>query len=350
MKIFRLARIVVCLAMLLLGSLSVAGPPEGDYHLLKKIPLGAAAGGREYFDYITFDPDARRIYLSHGTEVKVVDADSWAVVGNITGLRRCHGVALVKEVGKGFITDGDSGTVLMFDLKTLKVTGEVKADADADSIIYDPASKHIFSFNGDSRNSTVIDPRSGTVFRTLRLPGSPEFPVADGQGTVYVNSEDQSEVMVIDSRALALRARWPVAPAGAPTAMAMDREHRRLFIGGRNPQVLVVMDADSGKVIQSFPISAGVDANIYEPETRLVFSSTREGMIHIFHEDTPDKFSVVAAVETEYGAKTMALDPKTHHLLVDTADFGQPPAPTPQRPHPNPVPIPGTFRLLVYGR
>ena len=124
MKIFRLARIVVCLAMLLLGSLSVAGPPEGDYHLLKKIPLDAAAGGREYFDYITFDPDARRIYLSHGTEVKVVDADSWEVVGNITGLRRCHGVALVKEVGKGFITDGDSGTVLMFDLKTLKVTGE----------------------------------------------------------------------------------------------------------------------------------------------------------------------------------------------------------------------------------
>jgi hypothetical protein len=350
MKISGLARIVVCLAILLLGSLTVAGPPEGGYHLLKKIPLGAAAGGGEYFDYITFDPDARRIYLSHGTEVKVVDADSWAVVGNITGLRRCHGVALVKEVGKGFITDGDSGTVLMFDLKTLKVTGEVKADADADSIIYDPASKHLFSFNGDSRNSTVIDPRSGTVFRTLRLPGSPEFPVADGQGTVYVNSEDQSEVMVIDSRALALRARWPVAPAGAPTAMAMDREHRRLFIGGRNPQVLVVMDADSGKVIQSFPISAGVDANIYEPETRLVFSSTREGMIHIFHEDTPDKFSVVAAVKTEYGAKTMALDPKTHHLLVDTADFGQPPAPTPQRPHPNPAPISGTFRLLVYGR
>lgn len=350
MKISGLARIVVCLAILLLGSLTVAGPPEGGYHLLKKIPLGAAAGGGEYFDYITFDPDARRIYLSHGTEVKVVDADSWAVVGNISGLKRCHGVALVKEVGKGFITDGDSGTVLMFDLKTLKVTGEVKADADADSIIYDPASKHLFSFNGDSRNSTVIDPRSGTVFRTLRLPGSPEFPVADGQGTVYVNSEDQSEVMVIDSRALALRARWPVAPAGAPTAMAMDREHRRLFIGGRNPQVLVVMDADSGKVIQSFPISAGVDANIYEPETRLVFSSTREGMIHIFHEDTPDKFSVVAAVKTEYGAKTMALDPKTHHLLVDTADFGQPPAPTPQRPHPNPAPISGTFRLLVYGR
>ena len=167
---------------------------------------------------------------------------------------------------------------------------------------------------------------------------------------MYVNGEEKSEVMVIDSRALAIRARWPVAPAGAPTAMAMDREHRRLFIGGRNPQVLVVMNADSGKVIQSFPISAGVDANIYESETRLVFSSTREGMIHIFHEDTPDKFSVVAAVKTEYGAKTMALDPKTHHLLVDTADFGQPPAPTPQRPHPNPVPIPGTFRLLVYGR
>ncbi|MGD1103100.1 MAG: YncE family protein [Terriglobia bacterium] len=338
------------MAILLVCTLTVAGLPEGGYHLLKKIRLAAAAGGREYFDYITFDPDTRRIYLSHGTEVKVVDADSWRVLGSITGLKRCHGVALAKEFGKGFITDGDSGTVQMFDLKTLKVTGEVKADADADSIIYDPASKHIFSFNGDSRDSTVIDPQSGTVIRTLPLPGAPEFPVADGQGTVYVNSEDQNEVMVIDSRTLAVRARWPVAPAGAPTAMAMDREHRRLFIGGRNPQVLVVMNADNGKVIQSFPITAGVDANIYEPATGLVFSSTREGIIHVFQEETPDKFIEVVTIKTEYGAKTMALDPKTHHLFVDTADFGQPPAPTPQRPHPNPVPIPGTFRLLVYGR
>ncbi len=346
----RLLASAATLGILLVCTLTVASPPEGGYHLLKKIPLDAGAGGREYFDYITFDPDARRIYLSHGTEVKVVDADSWEVVGNVTGLKRCHGVALVKEVGKGFITDGESGTVQMFDLKTLKITGEIKADADADSIVYDPASKHILSFNGDSRDSTVIDPQSGTVIRTLPLPGGPEFPVADGQGTVYVNGEEKNEVMVIDSRALAIRARWPVAPAGAPTAMAMDREHRRLFIGCRNPQALVVMNADNGKVIQSFPISAGVDANVYESETGLVFSSTREGMIHIFHEDTPDKFSVVATVKTEYGAKTMALDPKTHHLLVDTVDFGQPPAPTPQRPHPNPVPIPGTFHLLVYGR
>jgi DNA-binding beta-propeller fold protein YncE len=338
------------LAILLAGTLTMAGPPQGDYHLLKKVPLDAGASGREYFDYITFDAGARRIYVSHGTEVIVVDADSWAIVGKVTGLKRCHGVALVPELGKGFITDGESATVEMFDLKTLKITKEIAAADDADSIVYDPASKHILSFNGDSRNSTVIDPQSGTVVKTLPLPGGPEFPAADGKGTVFVNGEEKNEVMVIDSRALTVRAQWPVAPAGGPTAMAMDREHRRLFSAGRKPAALVVMNADNGKVIQSFPISGGVDAAVFEPETGLVFCSTREGMIHIFHEDTPDKYSAVATVKTELGAKTMALDPKTHHLIVDTVDYGPPPAPTAQHPHPNPAALPGTFHMLVYGR
>jgi DNA-binding beta-propeller fold protein YncE len=338
------------LMMVMACTLGLAGPQPVGYHLLKKVPLGAAPGGHEYFDYITFDPGSRRIFLSHGTEVVVVDGDSFAVVGHITGLKRCHGVALAPEFGKGFITDGEAGTISMFDLNTLKVTGVIKAADDADSITYDPASKRVFSFNGDSRNSTVVDAQKGTLIQNLALPGAPEFPAPDGQGTVFVNAEDKNEVMVIDSRALTVKAEWPVAPAGGPTAMAMDREHRRLFIGGRKPQRLVIINADNGKMIQSFPITAGVDAAVYEPETGLIFCSTREGVIHIFHEDTPDKFSTVEVVKTEVGAKTMALDPKTHRVFVDTTDFGAPPAPTPERPHPNPAPIPGTFHLLVYGR
>lgn len=350
MKAPRLCRFAVWPSFLLLGILALASPPTGGYHLLKKIPLGAAPGGGEYFDYITVDAAARRVYLSHGTEVKVVDADSAAVVGAISGLKRCHGIALVNELGKGFISDGDAGKVVIFDIASLKVTGEVKTEPDADSIIYDPASKRIFSFNGDPHNVTVIDPANGTVVKTLPMGGGPEYAVADGKGMVYDNNEDTNEVVAIDSRALTIKARWPVAPAGAPTAITMDPQHRRLFTSGRNPQMLVVMDADNGKVIQSFPISAGADANVYEPETGLLFVSTREGIIHIFHEDSPDKLSEVETVKTEYGAKTMALDPKTHNLYVTTSDFGPPPAQTAQQPNPRRRAIPGTFRLLIYGR
>jgi outer membrane protein assembly factor BamB len=351
MSIKVLGRLACCMAVLLLGILAVASPPAVHYHLLKKAPLGAAAGGgREYFDYLTVDSKARRVYVSHGTEVKVADADTGAVVGTIPGLKQCHGIALVEELGKGFISDGGAAKTIIFDMATLKVTGEAKGEEDADSIIYDPASKHVFVFNGDPKSATVIDPANGTVVKSLSLGGGPEFAAADGKGMVYNNIEDKNEVIAIDSMTLTVKSRWPVAPAGQPTALAMDREHRRLFVAGRNPQKLVILDADNGKVIQSFPISAGADANVFEPETGLIFASTRDGMVHIFHEDTPDKYSEVETVKTEYGAKTMALDSKTHNIYLATADFGPAPAPTAERPHPNPAPIPGTFHLLIYGK
>ncbi len=337
--------------ILLLGvSVCAVAAPSG-YHLLKKYAFGAAEGStQEYFDYVTVDSAARRVYLSRGTEVQVLDADSGAVIGHITGLKRDHGVALAHEFGRGFISDGAQGKVIIFDLGTLKVIGEVKADNDADCVLYDPASKRVFAMNGDPNTSTVIDAKSGTAVGTIALGGGPEFAVADGSGTVYVNLEDKNEIAAIDSRTLAIKSRWPVAPAGGPTALAMDIMHRRLFSAGRNPQNLVVMDADSGKVIQSFPISAGADAAAYDPETGLIFVSTREGMIHIFKEESPGKFSEVESVKTEYGAKTMGLDTKTHNLFLDTADFAPPAAPTADRPHPRRAAIPATFRVLVYGR
>ena len=349
MKRFNLGLFAAGLCLSLAGAYVLAVPLAG-YHLLKKIPFGAAPGGLEYFDYITFDASTRRLYLSHGTEVKVLDADSSAVVGTVSGLKRDHGVVVLNDLGRGFITDGGSGQVVIFDLKTLKTIGQIKAGGDPDSILYDPASKRIFVFNGGTKDSTVIDPAKGAVVATIPLGGAPEQAVADGKGMIYDNLEDTNEVIALDSRTLKITARWPVAPAGQPVSIAMDRQHRRLFIGGRNPKLFVVMNADNGKIIgQPFPIGDRVDTNIYDPETGLVACSTREGTIHVFHEDSPDKLSLVETVKTEFGAKTMAYDPKSHNLYVDTSDFGPAPAPSAQQPNPQPVAIPGTFRLLIYG-
>ncbi|HWZ43078.1 MAG TPA: hypothetical protein VNW97_06360 [Candidatus Saccharimonadales bacterium] len=351
MKSFPVTRTVAIASLTLLTAFALALSAQSEYHLLKKYPFGAAAGSsREYFDYITVDSSARRVYLSHGTEIKVINADTGALIGNITGLKQDHGVALAHEFGRGFISDSGDGKVVIFDLKTLKTIGEAKADKDADTVIYDPASKRVFVMNGGPHSCTVIDAKTGAAVGTIEMGGQPEFAVADGKGTVYVNLEDKNEVVVIDSHKLTIKSRWPAAPAGGLTALALDEQHRRLFSTGRDPQMLVVMDADNGHVIQSFPISAGVDAAAYEPATGLVFASTREGMIHIFHEDSPDKFSEVETVKTEFGAKTMGLDSKTHNLFVDTVEFGPPSAPTKDRPRPQRTAIPGTFHVLVYGR
>jgi WD40 repeat protein len=335
------------ISLVALALAQLATPQSLNYRLLKSVPLGAAPGGDEYFDYLTADAAARRVYVSHGTEVKVIDADSGAVVGTITGPKRCHGVTLVDSLGKGFITDGEEGKVLVFDTKTLKITGDVKTDKDSDSITYDPASKRIFAFNGDPHNASVIDPENSKLVKSIDLGGGPEFAVADGKGIVFNNIEDKNEIVAIDSLALTLKARWPVAPAGTPTALAMDREHRRLFSAGRKPQMVVMLDADSGKVLQSMPISGGADAAVFEDQTGLLFVSTRDGMVHIFHEDSPQKLSEVQTLKTEFGAKTMALDTKTHNIYLSTAEFAEPPA---GQANARRSPKPGTFHLLIYAR
>jgi DNA-binding beta-propeller fold protein YncE len=351
MKVNRFTRFPIGLLLLVLASFPVLKAAPGGYHLLKKYSFGAAEGStREYFDYVTVDSAARRVYLSHGTEIKVLDADTGALVGNITGLKQDHGVAVAAEFGRGFISDGAQGKVIIFDLKSLKVTGEAVADKDADCVIYDPFSKRVFVMDGDPHNATVIDAKTGSVVGKIDLGGGPEFAVADGKGTIYINLEDKSELVAVDSTSMKIKSRWPLAPAGAPTALAIDVPHHRLFSAGRNPQMMVVLDSDTGKVIQSFPISAGVDAAAFDPETALIFVSTRDGNVHVYHQDSLDKYSEVETVKTEYGAKTMGLDTKTHNLFLTTADFGEAPAPTADRPHPQRSPIMGTFHVLVYGR
>ena len=279
-----------------------------------------------------------------------MNADTGAVIGKISGLQRDHGIALVNDLGRGFISDGDAGKVVVFDLKTLKTIGSVKAAEDADCIVYDPASKRIFTLNGDAATATAIDPKGQKLIGAVELGGKPEFAAADGNGTLYANLEDKNEVAAIDTQALKVKSRWPVAPAGSPVSMAMDRAHRRLFIGTRDPKMLAVMNADTGKVVQTLPISAGADATVYAPESGNVFVSTREGKIHIFHADSPDQLSPIETVNTEVGAKTMGYDSKTHNLMADTADFGPAPAPTAEKPHPSGAAVPGTLRLLVYSR
>jgi YVTN family beta-propeller protein len=318
---------------------------------LNTYKFGAAPGSTsEYFDYVTVDSATRRVYLSRGTAVQVMDADTGALIGYIPGFKRQHGVALAPEFNRGFISDGTLAQVTIFDLKTLQPLGTAKSDPDTDCIVYDPVSKRVFTMNGDSHNSTVIDAKTGAVIKTVDLGGSPEFAVADGKGMIYANLADKNQVAAMDARTLEVKSHWPTAPSGGSTALAMDREHRRLFSAGRNPQMLVVMDADSGKIIQSFPITLGVDAAAYDPETKLIFVSTREGNIHIFHEDSPDQYSVVDTVKTQFGAKTMGLDTKTHNLLLDTSDFGPAAAPTAGRSNPQGAPVLGTFRVLVYGK
>jgi YVTN family beta-propeller protein len=317
---------------------------------LKTYKFGAAPGSTtEYFDYVTVDPAARRVYLSRGTAVEVMNADTGALVGYIPGFKRQHGVALAPEFNRGFISDGELAQVTIFDLKTLKTLGQAKADPDTDCVVYDPASKLVFSMNGDSSSSTVVDAKTGAVIKTIALGGAPEFAVADGKGMIYANLSDKNEVAAIDTRTLEVKSRWPTAPSGGSTALAIDREHRRLFSSGRNPQMLVVMDADNGKIIQSFPVSAGTDAAAYDPETKMIYVSTFAGNIHAFHEDSPDQYSAVDTIKTELGAKTMGLDTKAHNLFVDTADFAPAGAPTADRPHPRPRALLGTFRVLVYG-
>ncbi|HEV7859127.1 MAG TPA: hypothetical protein VGO91_10965 [Pyrinomonadaceae bacterium] len=318
--------------------------PSG-YHLTKQIKLGAEGG----WDYLTFDEKAHRLYISRSTHVMVVDADSGALVGDIPNTTGVHGIALVQELNKGFTSNGRDSTVTVFDLKTLKVLKQIPVGKNPDAIIYDPSSKRVFTFNGASSDATAIDAQAETVAGTIPLGGRPEFAAADEKGHVYVNLEDKSEVLELDSKKLAVNNRWPLAPGEEPSGMAMDRKHRRLFIVCSN-KLMIVMNADNGKLVTSLPIGSGTDAAGFDPETGLAFSSNGEGTLTIVHEDSPEKFSVVENVATQKGARTMTLDPTTHRVFLVTAEFGPPPAPTADRPHPRPSIVPGSFVVLVVGK
>jgi len=302
-------------------------------------------GGEGFWDYLTMDPAARRLYISRWTHVMVVDADSYQAVGDIPDIAGAHGIAIAREFGRGFITEGEANQVAIFDLKTLKKSGAAKTGQGPDGIIYDPSSKRVFAFNGQDGTASVIDASTGSVVGTVDLGGSPEFAAADGEGHVYNNLEDKNEVLQIDSKTLKVLNRWPLAPGDSPSAMAIDRRHHRLFIGCQN-KLMVVMDTDTGRVVATPAIGEGVDAARFDPGTQIVFSSNGEGSLSVIHEDSPDRYTVVDNVKTERGARTMEIDPKTHRVYTVTADLGR----QPSEPRQPPEMTPGTFRLLVYGQ
>ncbi len=304
--------------VLSLSLFAAAAQAADTYRIVKKIPIA----GQGSWDYLAVDEAARRLYVSHGTQVEVIDVDSGAIVGKIEKTPGVHGIAIAPELGRGFVSNGQSGTVTIFDLKTLKTIGETPAGKKPDAIIYDPATSQVFAFNGDSNSATAIQAVDGKVAGTVDLGGGPEFAAADGVGYVYDNLEDESLVLKINAKTLKVEERWPTAPCASPSSMAMDRPNRRLFIGCRS-KVMAVMNADTGKVITTLPIGDHVDATAFDPDSRLVFNSNGEGTITVIHQDSPDKYSVVENVKTLPKAKTMALDPKTHRLFLSTAEAGQ---------------------------
>jgi YVTN family beta-propeller protein len=313
------------------------------YHLLKTIPVP----GDTFWDYVKFQPSTRRLFISHGTHVDVVNVDTGKIVGTIGGMEGIHGIVLAPEFNRGFVTDGVAAKVWIFDLKTLKVTGSAPADKDADGEVYDPASKRVFTMNGDSHTSTVIDAKTGKVVGHIDLGGGPEFPVTDGRGHVYANIETTSEIIDIDSHTMKITHRWPLAPGANPSGLAIDAKHHILFSGCRN-KLMAIVDADSGKVLATEPIGQGVDATRYDPETNYAFASNGfSGDLTVIHEDSPTAFHVVENVPTEMGARTMELDPKTHDIYLTTAKIERVEHPA---PHTRPFRVvPGTFHVLVFG-
>jgi YVTN family beta-propeller protein len=319
---------------------------QSGYRVLKQYKLGGEGG----WDCLTIDAKAHRLYVSHATHVVVVDADSGAVVGDIPDTPGVHAIAIADDAGKGYVSNGRASTVTVFDLKTLKTLKQIPVGKNPDIIIYDAASKRVFTMNGASEDTTAIDVKTDAVVGTLALGGKPEFAVPDEQGNIFVNLEDKSAIIEFNSRKLALEANWPIAPAEEPSGLAFDRKHRRLFSVGSN-KLMAVVNADNGKVLTTLPIGDGADGAAFDSETGFIFSPNgADGTLTVIHEDSPDKFSVVDTITTQKGARTMALDPKSHKIYLVTAEFGPPPAPTPERPRPRPSIVPGTFTLLVVGK
>jgi DNA-binding beta-propeller fold protein YncE len=323
-----------------------AAPAKTDYHVAKEIPIGGEGG----WDYLTVDSAARRLYISHNTKVVVVDVDNDKKVGEIGNLSGVHGIAVAPDLGRGFISNGRSSMITIFDLKTLATLSEVKSTGEnPDAILYDPFSSQVFAFNGRSKNATVLDAKTGKVTGTIELGGKPEFSTSDAAGKVFVNIEDKSEVVELGAKDLAVKARWPLAPCEEPSGMAIDRKHHRLLIGCSN-KLAAVVNTESGKVVTTVPIGDGVDANAFDPGTNLGFSSNGEGTLTVIKEETSDKFTVEGNVPTRRGARTMALDEKTHNIYLATAQFGPAPAATAEQPRPRPTILPDSFVILVVSR
>jgi DNA-binding beta-propeller fold protein YncE len=342
----RLSNILVVFGLALCLAVAIAGfaqdtpshPGPSGYHLFKTI----AVGGTEGWDYVTMDSASRRLYIGRDDHIDVIDVDAGTVVGRVNGLSHTHGMVLTPEFGRGYTSNGDANTSTIVDLKTLQKIGTVKTGKDPDSFVYDSVSKRVFIMNSAGGDVTAINAADGTVAGTVTLDGQPEAAVVDGKGNVYVNITDKDQMVEFDAKTLKVIQRWPLSPGEGPSGLAMDEKNRRLFSVCDN-QKLIVMDADTGKVIATPSVGAGTDASLFDPDTANAFASAGgSATLTVVHEDSPDQFHVVDNVPTQSGARTMALDTKTHNVLLVTARHGHGAT--------HSQVLPNTFVVLVIGR
>jgi WD40 repeat protein len=331
------AAILFCAAVF---SHAAPKPGASGYHVVKTVPVP----GDEGWDYVYVDSDARRVYISHGSHTVVMNADTYAIEGDIPDTQGVHGIAVASDLGRGFTSNGRANTVTIFDLKTLKTISTVKTDANPDAILYDPSSKRVFTFNGRGKNSTTISAADGSVVGTIPLGGKPEFAAADGKGSVWVNNEDTSDLIHLDPQNLKVLHTWPLAPCKSPSGLAIDQKSRRLM-AVCDDKVSSIVDADSGKVVANPAICEGPDAAAFDPSSSYFFASCGDGNLTVIHEDSADKYSVVDTVPTKKSARTMGLDLKTHKIFLPSAEF-DPPAPGERRGKMKP----GSFAIIVVSK
>ncbi len=317
---------------------SLLAQSSSSYHITHTYTLG----GDGSWDYVVPDPPHHRVFIARQTRLMVVDENDGKLLGEVTGIKGAHGTAIAEDTGHGFATSGNDQSVVMFDLKTYKALGRIPAAEDADAIVYDPASKRVFTLNGDAHSSTVIDPRGGTLITNIPLGGKPEYGASAGDGKVYANLTDISEVVEIDGKSATVSRRWSTAPCKQPVSMAIDTAHHRLFSGCRSG-VMAVSDYQAGKVVATLPIGTGVDGAGYDAASGNAFASNADGTLTVIHQDSPDQYRVVQTVETPQGSRNMGLDPTNHRIFVASAKFGEAPAGGRGR---RPV-LPGTVALLV---
>ena len=325
---------VACLLLLT----TPATAESSGIHLVKSVTLG----GDTFWDAVTFDHSSGHLFITHGSHVVVVDAKTYDLAGDIPDVAGAHQVAI--GLGKGFATSGTNNSVVVFDPSTLKVTGTIAVGTRPDGTIFDPFSRRVFTFNAGSKDSTVIDVASGTVDGSVALGGKPEFGISDGHGRIFDNIEDKSEIAVIDTKKMDVVARWPLAPCESPSGIAMDKLHARLFVACEN-EMMAVVNAKSGKVVATIPTGKGADGAGFDPATRDVFIPNGEGKLSVIHQDTADKYRLVENVPTQFGVRTMDLDPATHRIFSATADL----TPDPGKRPPYKM-TPGSFRLVVFGK
>ena len=336
--------IIAILAILMMDCNLMAQPAQ--YQLIKKTVIGGEGG----WDYLSVDAKNRRIYVSHSTKVEVLNADTHEKVGEIPNLQGVHGVIAIPELGKGITTNGRSNTATIFDLKTLKTIVELPTGKNPDALLYDKFSKRVFIFNHSDVTTTAIDVDAGKVVGTIDVGGTAlEAGATDEKGTIYVNLEDIHEIVAFDAKTLVIKNRWKIAPGEEPTGLALDTKTKRLFSVCHNGWMMVV-DSEKGNIVAQVPIGKRVDGVVFNPKTKRAFSSNGEGTISVVEEVSANEFKLVETIKTELGARTIAMDTKTGHVFVTTAQYGETPVATAEVPNPRPKVVPGTFMILEYGQ